>query len=73
MSNQDSTPSYDEAVQELQTIMNRMQTGDMGIDELAGSVGRASELLAFCQNRLQQTEAEVQAALERLGLEEDAG
>ena len=73
MSNQDSTPSYDEAVQELQTIMNRMQAGDMGIDELAGSVRRASELLAFCQNRLQQTEAEVQAALERLGLEEDAG
>ena len=73
MSNQDSTPSYDEAVQELQTIMNRMQTGDMGIDELAGSVSRASELLTFCQNRLQQTEAEVQAALERLGLEEDAG
>ena len=73
MSNQDSLPSYDEAVQELQTIMNRMQTGDMGIDELAGSVCRASELLAFCQNRLQQTEAEVQAALKRLGLEEDAG
>ena len=73
MTDSNAPASYDAAVTELQTLMTRMQSGEMGIDELTSGVQRASELLAFCQQRLQTTETEVQAALERLGLHNEEG
>ena len=62
--------TYEEALQELQNILGRMQSNELGIDSLTENIQRASLLLDFCQSKLQKTEAEVQAALERLGLED---
>ena len=47
-----------------------MQSNELGIDSLTENIQRASLLLDFCQGKLQKTEAEVQAVLKRLGLEE---
>lgn len=70
----DPTPiqdlSYDDAVAELQHILGQMQGNLLGIDELTAQLQRASALLDFCQSRLTKTEAEVQAVLERLGLDD---
>lgn len=70
----DPTPiqdlSYDDAVAELQHILGQMQGNQLGIDELTAQLQRASALLDFCQSRLTKTEAEVQAVLERLGLDD---
>ena len=52
--------SYDDAV----------QSSELGIDALTSKLQRASALLDFCQQRLTKTEAEVQAVLKRLGLED---
>jgi exodeoxyribonuclease VII small subunit len=46
-----------------------MQGSNLGIDELAAKLQRAGALLDHCQGKLKKTEAEVQAVLERLGLE----
>lgn len=62
--------SYDDAVAELQHILGQMQGNQLGIDELTAQLQRASALLDFCQSRLTKTEAEVQAVLERLGLDD---
>ena len=62
--------TYEEALQELQDILGRMQSNELGIDSLTENIQRASLLLDFCQSKLQKTEAEVQAVLKRLGLEE---
>jgi exodeoxyribonuclease VII small subunit len=62
--------SYDEAVAELQHILGQMQGNQLGIDDLANQLQRASALLEFCQVKLTKTEAEVQAVLERLGLDD---
>lgn len=64
--------TYNDAVQELQDILARMQSGEMGIDELTVQLQRAGTLLDFCQAKLQRTEAEVQAVLQRLGLDESS-
>ena len=61
--------SYDDAVRELQDILQQMQSSELGIDALTSKLQRASALLDFCQHRLTKTEAEVQAVLKRLGLE----
>ena len=68
----DPNTSYDDAVSELQSILAKMQGNELGIDELTSNLQRASALLDFCQAKLTKTEAEVQAVLTRLGLE-DAG
>ena len=65
----DPTLTYDDAVRELQEILNALQSGQLGIDELTTKLQRASALLDFCQGKLTKTEAEVQAVLKRLGLE----
>ena len=62
--------SYEEALQELQDILGRMQSNELGIDSLTENIQRASLLLDFCQGKLRKTEAEVQAVLKRLGLED---
>ena len=61
--------SYDDAIVELQGILAQMQGSNLGIDELASKLQRAGALLDHCQGTLKKTEAEVQAVLERLGLE----
>ena len=62
--------SYDDAVRELQDILQQMQGSELGIDALTSKLQRASALLDFSQRRLTKTEAEVQAVLKRLGLED---
>ena len=68
----DPNTSYDDAVTELQAILAKMQGNELGIDELTANLRRAGALLDFCQAKLTKTEAEVQAVLKRLGLD-DAG
>ena len=68
----DSPLNYDDAVRELQEILSELQAGELGIDMLTPKLQRAGILLDFCQGKLTKTEAEVQAVLKRLGLE-DAG
>jgi len=66
----DPNTSYDDAASELQSILDKMQGNELGIDELTSNLQRASALLDFCQAKLTKTEAEVQAVLKRLGLED---
>ena len=71
-----STPdnlTYDEALAELQGILADMQSNALDIDQLTTRIQRASALLDVCQEKLQRTEAEVQAVLKRLDLEENDG
>jgi len=57
---------YQEAMARLESILQRVDNMDLGIDELAASVQEASELLKTCRRILMQTEKQVQAALDSL-------
>jgi len=50
--------SYSLAFEELQRIVSEMERGDIGIDELAVNVKRASELIQFCRNKRNSIENE---------------
>jgi exodeoxyribonuclease VII small subunit len=52
--------SYESALKELQQIMVDIQSEQTGIDELSAKVARATELIAFCRERLRRTEAELE-------------
>lgn len=56
--------SFDEAMAELQAIVQKMEANDTNIDALAAHVKRAQELVAFCKKKLLATETEVKKLTE---------
>jgi exodeoxyribonuclease VII small subunit len=66
---------YTEAFDELQKIVSAMEEGQIGIDELAEKVKRATELIRICRLKLTSTEGDVQKILKDLensGLDTDS-
>jgi exodeoxyribonuclease VII small subunit len=58
--NADAEPAgYEAAFNELQQILSELQDEGVGIDDLSTKVARAQQLIAYCRERLRQTEAKV--------------
>lgn len=57
---------YEEAYQELETIVNQIEDGEIGIDELSEKIKRASHLLKFCKSKLISTQQDVEKILKDL-------
>lgn len=55
------TLTYQTAMSELEAIMQSLETARPDVDEMVKQVQRASELIAFCQQKLTQTEAAIEA------------
>lgn len=55
--------SYDDAVKEIETILEKIEEGDLGVDELAEKVGRVTKLLKSCREMLFKTEGEIDKIL----------
>ena len=51
---------YEEALAQLETIVRKMEANEYDIDELAAQLKTAQRLIAFCKNKLTETEAELQ-------------
>lgn len=47
--------NYAQSFEELQRIVSEMETGNIGIDELALKVKRAAELISICKAKLKST------------------
>jgi exodeoxyribonuclease VII small subunit len=52
--------TYEQALTELQRIVEALENGNISIDELAAQTERATELIRFCQEKLRQTEDRIQ-------------
>lgn len=61
-----SSLSYGEAVAELETILQKMQSPDCDIDSLSALTTRALLLLKHCKERLTKTDEEVKRCLSEL-------
>lgn len=55
-------PKFNEALSELQGIVQKMESEEVDIDALSAHVKRAQELVSFCRKKLLKT----QAGLEKL-------
>lgn len=51
--------TYDKAFEELNQILEDIQSSDVGIDEIAKKSKRANELLKFCRDKLRTIENQV--------------
>jgi exodeoxyribonuclease VII small subunit len=58
--------NYEKSFEELQAIIEEIESGEISVDILAKKVERAAELIRFCKQKLTQTELDVQKILSEL-------
>lgn len=51
---------YSEAIGELEQILSRLRSGQLGINELTASVKHAKELIEICRSQLVATREELE-------------
>ncbi len=52
-------PSYESALAELDQLLQRMEAGQLPLDQLLSDYRRGADLLAVCRSRLQAVEEQV--------------
>ncbi len=55
---------YSEAVDEIESILRQLESGEMDVDEMTDKVKRVTFLIKFCKSKLKTTEESVQKILE---------
>lgn len=60
--------TYEEASNELESILEKLKNDEVSIDKLESVVSRAAALSKLCQDKLRNTEKKVQDIIEKLGL-----
>ena len=56
--------TYNEAMMRLEEITTKIQGGKVDIDELAGLLKEAQELVKFCREKLYKVDEDIKALLE---------
>jgi exodeoxyribonuclease VII small subunit len=56
---QESPPSYEIAVQELDALVQRMESSQLPLDQLLQAYQRGAYLLGFCRDKLQNIEDQI--------------
>ena len=54
---------YEEALQQLETIVRKMESGEYDIDEITEQLKNAQKLIKFCRDKLTKTDAEIKKIL----------
>jgi len=62
----DQNLTYQQALDELTDIVAQLENESISIDELAEKVKRASDLIYYCQSRLNATDKEVKKIISQL-------
>ena len=54
---------YEQAYQELQTIVRRMENDELDIDQMSEQLKRAQQLIKLCKDKLTKTDDEIKKIL----------
>ena len=63
--------SYKDAIEEIESILQQVESGDLDVDQLTDKVKRVSALLDICNKKLKTTEQEVEKIIKEMKEEED--
>ncbi|MEA1876659.1 MAG: exodeoxyribonuclease VII small subunit [Bacteroidota bacterium] len=58
--------SYNKAVEEIESILARIENQELDVDELAGKLKRVTELIKTCKKKLHNAESEVEKILKEI-------
>lgn len=53
------TPSFESALSELETLVERMETGQLSLEQSLAAYKRGAELLKLCQSQLADAQQQV--------------
>ncbi len=54
------TIKYEDAIQQLEDIVEKLESNELDIDEMPEALKRAQQLLKLCRDRLTKTDEEIQ-------------
>jgi len=55
---------YEEAVRQLEAIVEQMESGELDIDQLSEKLKTAQKLIKLCKDKLTKTDEEIKKILE---------
>ena len=55
---------YEQAVHELETIVQRLENNELNLDQMSSELKRAQQLIKFCKDRLTKSDEEIKKILE---------
>jgi len=58
--------TYQEAIREIEEIIEKINSDEIEIDDLTEMVKRVSYLLSYCKDKLTKTEEEVEKVLDSI-------
>lgn len=61
---------YNEAIREVETILEKLNNEELDVDKLAEEVKRAAELIGLCKEKLRKAEDEVAKVIKKESPEE---
>lgn len=56
---------YEAAMEQLEDIVKRMESGELDIDSLSKELKNAQELIKLCRDKLTKTDEEIKAILNK--------
>ena len=56
---------YNEAIREVETILEKLNNEELDVDKLAAEVKRAAELIGLCKEKLRKAEDEVAKVIKK--------
>ena len=57
--NKEENITFEQAIEELENIINRLEEGDVPLDETINLYEKGSELKDFCEKKLQSAEVKI--------------
>lgn len=67
MARKKNTPDFEQSLAELQTLVERLENGELSLEDSLTTFEQGIRLSRECQSALQQAEQKVQMLLERDG------
>jgi exodeoxyribonuclease VII small subunit len=64
--------TYNEAIQELETILRSLETDQVDVDDLTARAERSAELIRLCRHKLRHAEASLDRVFDSLDEEDNA-
>ncbi len=58
--------TYNEAISEIEEILEKIENEELDVDDLAEKVKRVSQLLKICKEKLQTTNEQVEQILKEM-------
>ena len=65
MTKKETTVKYEEAVHQLEEIVNKMENDELDIDSLTVQLEKAKKLIKLCKEKLTKTDNEIHQILDK--------